>query len=73
MAFKDDTSYIEDIDWNEMGRRNILMKIQTIFDAMDWKLDIILERSPKLKRPKTARPIRKKVIIDKEPNQIKLW
>ena len=73
MAFKDDISYIKDVDWNEMARRNILMKIQTIFDAMGWKMDIILEKTSKLKRPIISRPHRKRIIIDKEPNQFKLW
>jgi DNA polymerase elongation subunit (family B) len=73
MAFKDNIDYIEDIDWNEMVRRNILTKIQTIYDVMDWKLDIILDNTPRLKKPKIVKLSRKKVIVDKEPNQIKLW
>jgi len=48
------------VDWNLMIKRNIINKVEVIFEAMGWKLDIILDRSLRLK-------------IDKESEPLKLW
>ncbi len=34
--------HVTDIDWKLMLQRNILNKVQVIFDAMDWKMDELL-------------------------------
>lgn len=72
LAFnKENKDFVKNINWYEVIRRNIIMKVDTIYDAMGWEFDIYLEKPKKLLKRKN--PTKKKIKIEKDPNQMKLF
>lgn len=69
MAFdKKKKDHIKDIDWSQVIRRNILMKAQTIFEALKWDIKEIVPIE--LLKP-VSKAMARKIQIDTDPNQIK--
>lgn len=67
MAFdKKKKDHIKDIDWNQVIRRNILMKAQTIFEALKWDIKEIIPIE--LLKP-VSKTMARKIAIDIDPNQ----
>ena len=58
--------HIKDIDWNQAIRRNILMKAQTIFEALKWDIKEIIPIE--LLKP-VSKTLAKRIQIEIDPNQ----
>ena len=54
------------INWGQVIRRNILMKAETIFSALDWDIKEIIPLE--LLKP-VSKTITKKIAINTDPNQ----
>ncbi len=51
----------EKVDWHQMVNRNVTMKINTIFEAMKWNIDEIIDIAPKkIKKPRKKATKKKK-------------
>ena len=57
------------INWAEVINKNIIKKIKTIFEVLDWDIkEIIPEKEKRLLMPKIKRIPRK---VDRDPEQFK--